>query len=160
MGDSRTAQENPLKGLSEEEKVPESILRKYEFCQKLSYGSYSVVWKVRDKASRKFRALKKMYQCFRNAEDAQLTYRELMYLNEFKGHDNIILLKEIIGDKTSNDVWCSFEYMGADLRSVIAAEILSDTHIKYVIYQILRGLKALHTAAFMFKKSKLLFFLV
>jgi mitogen-activated protein kinase 15 len=146
MGDSRTAQENPLKGLSEEEKVPESILRKYEFCQKLSYGSYSVVWKVRDKASRKFRALKKMYQCFRNAEDAQLTYRELMYLNEFKGHDNIILLKEIIGDKTSNDVWCSFEYMGADLRSVIAAEILSDTHIKYVIYQILRGLKALHTA--------------
>jgi|TARA_B110000091_G_scaffold205655_1_gene241586 mitogen-activated protein kinase 15 len=146
MGDSRTTQINPLENIAEEEKVPEAILRKYEFCQKLSYGAYGVVWKVRDKSSRKFVALKKMYQCFRNAEDAQLTYRELMYLHEFKGHDNIVLLKDLIGDKSSNDIWCAFQYMGADLRAVIAADVLSDTHRKYVIYQILRGLKALHTA--------------
>ena len=146
MGDSRSAQIDPLHDLSPEEQVPESILRKYEFCQKLSYGAYSVVWKVREKSSRKFIAMKKMYQCFRNAEDAQLTYRELMYLHEFKGHDNIIYLKELIGDKTTSDIWCSFPYMGADLRAVIAADVLSDTHRKYVMYQVLRGLKALHTA--------------
>ena len=137
MGDSRTAMKKVHSRLSPEETVPEPILRKYEFCQKLSYGAYSVVWKVREKSSRRFVALKKLYQCFRNAEDAQLTYRELMYLHEFKGHDNIVLLKEIIGDKTTNDIWLSFQYMGADLRAAIAAEVLGETHKKYVIYQIL-----------------------
>jgi len=154
MGDSRSSQKKNTTILSPEETVPESILRKYEFCQKLSFGSYSVVWKVRNKSSRRFCALKKMYQCFRNAEDAQLVYRELMYLHEFKGHDNIVLLKEVIGDKTTNDIYLSFEYMGADLRAAIAAEVLSETHRKYVIYQILRGLKALHSAQIIHRDIK------
>ena len=154
MGDSRTSKKKTNQRLSPEETVPESILRKYEFCQKLSFGAYSVVWKVRDKMSRRFIALKKMYQCFRNAEDAQMTYRELMYLHEFKGHDNIVLLKDIIGDKTTNDLYLTFEYMGADLRAAIAAEVLSDTHQKYVVYQILRGLKALHSAGVIHRDLK------
>lgn len=154
MGDSRTSMKKVSSRLSPEETVPEAILRKYEFCQKLSYGAYSVVWKVREKSSRRFVALKKLYQCFRNAEDAQLTYRELMYLHEFKGHDNIVLLKDIIGDKTTNDIWLSFGYMGADLRAAIAAEVLGDTHKKYVIYQILRGLKILHTGGVIHRDIK------
>ena len=144
MGDSRSLQKEHTTHPSEE--VSEALLRRFEFCQKLSYGAYSVVWKVRDKTSRRFVALKKLYQAFRNAEDAQLTYRELMYLHEFRGHENIVHLKELIGDKDSNDLYLTFEYMGADLRAVIAADILSETHRKYVIYQLLRALKALHSA--------------
>ena len=145
MGDSRSLKAQATE-VHASESVPEAMLRRFEFCQKLSFGAYSVVWKVRDKKTRKHLALKKLYQAFRDAEDAQLVYRELMYLHEFAGHENLPHLREIIGGKDDNDLWLVFEYMGADLRAVIAAGVLSDTHRKYVVYQTLRALKALHSA--------------
>lgn len=145
MGDSRSLKTKAV-AVHDSETVPESMLRRFEFCQKLSYGAYSVVWKVRDKKSRRFMALKKLYQAFRDAEDAQLTYREIMYLHEFRGHENIANLLQLIGTKDDNDLWLVFEYMGADLRAVIAAGVLSNTHKKYVVYQTLKALKVLHSA--------------
>lgn len=145
MGDSRSLKAKATH-VHESETVPEAMLRRFEFCQKLSYGAYSVVWKVRDKKSRKLMALKKIYQAFRDAEDAQLCYREVMYLHEFRGHENLPNLLELIGGKDDNDIWLVFDFAGADLRAIIAAGVLSETHRKYIIYQTLRGLKALHSA--------------
>ena len=59
-----------------------------EIAQKLGKGAYGIVWKAIDKVSRTQVALKKCFDAFRNATDAQRTYREIMYLEALNGHDN------------------------------------------------------------------------
>lgn len=57
-------------------------------------------------------ALKKCFDAFRNATDAQRTYREVMYLQELAGHDNIIRLLNIVRAENDRDIYLVFEYMG------------------------------------------------
>lgn len=53
--------------------------------QKLGKGAYGVVWKAIDKQTKQVVALKKVFDAFQNATDAQRTYREvLLYL--IQGH--------------------------------------------------------------------------
>lgn len=42
--------------------------------------AYGIVWKAIEKRSRGVVALKKCFDAFRNATDAQRTFREIMYL--------------------------------------------------------------------------------
>jgi mitogen-activated protein kinase 15 len=46
-------------------------------------------------------ALKKIFDAFRNQTDSQRTYREIMFLQEFGRHPNIIKLFNIL--KADND---------------------------------------------------------
>ena len=62
------------------EDIERHIVRKFEICQRLGKGAYGVVWKAVEKRSRAVVALKKCFEAFRNATDAQRTFREIMYL--------------------------------------------------------------------------------
>ena len=53
------------------------ILKKFDILQKLGKGAYGVVWKAVDKQSKQLVALKKVFDAFQNATDAQRTYREV-----------------------------------------------------------------------------------
>jgi mitogen-activated protein kinase 15 len=64
------------------EELEPHILRKFEILQKLGKGAYGVVWKAIDKQTKQVVALKKVFDAFQNATDAQRTYREvLLYLD-------------------------------------------------------------------------------
>jgi hypothetical protein len=52
-----------------------SVMSLNYFCK-----AYGVVWKAVEKKSRAVVALKKCFDAFRNATDAQRTFREIMYL--------------------------------------------------------------------------------
>jgi len=52
--------------------------------------AYGVVWKSVDKKTRDVVALKKIFDAFQNATDAQRTFREIMFLQEVNNHENII----------------------------------------------------------------------
>jgi hypothetical protein len=51
------------------------------------YQAYGIVWKATEKRSRGVVALKKCFDAFRNATDAQRTFREIMYLQVRQLHD-------------------------------------------------------------------------
>jgi serine/threonine protein kinase len=46
----------------------------------LGKGAYGVVWKAVDKQTKQIVALKKVFDAFQNATDAQRTYREVISL--------------------------------------------------------------------------------
>ena len=54
------------------------VLRKYDIQQKLGKGAYAVVFKGVDKKSKNVIAMKKIFDAFQNATDAQRTFREIM----------------------------------------------------------------------------------
>lgn len=49
-------------------------------------------------------ALKKIFDAFQNATDAQRTYREIMFLQELNGHENVVRLLNVIRAKNDKDI--------------------------------------------------------
>jgi serine/threonine protein kinase len=78
--------------------------------------AYGIVWKAIDKNTRQVVALKKCFDAFRNATDAQRTFREVMYLQELNGHSNIIRLLNVIKADNDRDIYLVFDFMG-ELKS-------------------------------------------
>ena len=132
------------------EEVEKHVLTRYELCQRLGKGAFGIVWKVIEKRSRKIMALKKCYDAFRSSEDAQATYREIMYLTEMAGHDNIVRLLQVIKGENNKDVYLVFDYMETDLYNLCRLDeqhgLLQPIHKKYLCYQLLKAVKYLHSA--------------
>jgi mitogen-activated protein kinase 15 len=136
------------------EEIEKHILRKYDVLQKLGKGAYGIVWKAMDRRTHQHVALKKCFDAFRNSTDAQRTFREIMYLQELAGHDNVIRLLNIIRAENDRDIYLVFDYMETDLHAVIRAGILEDIHKQYVIYQLLKSLYYMHSAELLHRDIK------
>ncbi|GAA5848127.1 hypothetical protein JCM9279_007465 [Rhodotorula babjevae] len=84
------------------------------------------------------------------------TLREIKLLRWFS-HENIISILDIIKPSTYDgfsEVYLIQELMETDLHRVIRSQELSDDHCQYFLYQTLRGLKALHSAAVLHRDLK------
>lgn len=128
------------------EDIDAHILAKYEILQKLGKGAYGIVWKVRDRETSEIYALKKIFDAFHNATDAQRTFREIIFLQELADHDNIITLLDVLKADNDRDIYLIFEFMESDLHAVIRANILEDIHKRFIIYQLLKAFKYMHSA--------------
>ncbi|CAE7881520.1 erkB [Symbiodinium sp. KB8] len=134
--------------------IEQHVLQKFQIIRKLGKGAYGVVWKAKDNRTDQIVALKKCYDAFRNATDAQRTFRECMYLTELRDHPNVVRLLNIIRAENDRDLYLVFEYLEADLHAVIRAGILQDVHIRYIVYQLLKVLKYLHSAELLHRDVK------
>lgn len=94
-------------------------------------------------------AIKKVENAFEDLVDAKRIYREMKLLRFFN-HDNIIKLNEILlpdNPKTFNDIYIVTELMETDLHRVIySKQKLSDDHIQFFVYQILKATLYMHSA--------------
>mmetsp|Transcript_132934 Transcript_132934/g.323072 ORF Transcript_132934/g.323072 Transcript_132934/m.323072 type:complete len:363 (-) Transcript_132934:546-1634(-) len=136
------------------EEIDRHVLRKYEIQQKLGKGAYGIVWKTVDKKTRDTVALKKIFDAFQNSTDAQRTFREIMFLQEVNNHDNIIRLLNVLKAENDRDIYLIFEYMETDLHAVIRANILEDVHKQYIMYQLFKALKFMHSAELLHRDIK------
>lgn len=136
------------------EEIESHILRKYEILQKLGKGAYGIVWKAIDKKTREVVALKKIFDAFQNATDAQRTFREIMFLQELNGHENIIRLLNVIRAENDRDIYLVFDFMETDLHAVIRANILEEIHKQYIMYQVLKALKFMHSGQIIHRDLK------
>jgi len=134
-----------MSAADESEEVDRHVLKRYEVGQKLGKGAYGIVWKSVDKKTKETVALKKIFDAFQNDTDAQRTFREIMFLQELE-HENIIGLQNVMKAENDKDIYLVFEYMETDLHAVIRANILEDIHKQYIIYQLLKSLKYMHSA--------------
>ena len=127
------------------EEIESLVLKRYQLLNKQGKGAYGVVFKAKDKKTNEIVALKKNFDAFQNSTDSQRTYREVMLLQELNGHENIISLLNVIKAENEKDIYLVFEYMETDLHTVIRANILEPIHKKFIMYQLFKALKFLHS---------------
>ena len=137
-----------------EDSVENHILKRFHLHKKIGKGAYGVVFKATDKKTKEVVALKKLYGAFRDDTDAQRTFREVMLLQELNGHDNIIRLLNVIKAENDVDLYLVFEHMEADLYNVTRAGILQDVHKKFIIYQLIKAIKFIHSAEILHRDLK------
>ncbi|XP_057210179.1 mitogen-activated protein kinase 15 isoform X2 [Triplophysa rosa] len=135
--------------------VEEHITSKYEIKRRLGKGAYGIVWKAVDRKTGETAAVKKIFDAFRNRTDAQRTFREIMFLQEFGDHPNIIKLLNVIRAQNDKDIYLVFEYMDTDLHAVIKkGSLLKDIHKRYIMYQLLKATKYLHSGNVIHRDQK------
>uniref|UniRef100_A0A671N6I2 mitogen-activated protein kinase n=1 Tax=Sinocyclocheilus anshuiensis TaxID=1608454 RepID=A0A671N6I2_9TELE len=125
--------------------VPE----RYQNLSPVGSGAYGTVCSALDTKSGLRVAVKKLSRPFQSIIHAKRTYRELQLLKHMK-HENVIGLLDAFSPATSlagfNDVYLVTHLMGADLNNIVKCQKLTDDHVQFLIYQILRGLKYIHSA--------------
>lgn len=131
------------------------ITKKYEIKKRLGKGAYGIVWKAIDRRTGEVVAVKKIFDAFRNQTDAQRTFREICFLQEFGDHENVIKLLNVIKADNDKDIYLVFEYMDTDLHNVIKkGNILKDIHKRYIMYQILKAAMYLHSGNVIHRDQK------
>ena len=125
-----------------------------DIAQKLGKGAYAVVFKAVDKKTKETVALKKIFDAFQNATDAQRTFREIMFLQEMAGHEHIVTLLNVLKADNDRDIYLVFEHMETDLHAAIRANILQEIHKQYILWQSLKALKYMHSAELLHRDMK------
>ena len=93
------------------DEVDRHVQRKYDIVQKLGKGAYGIVWRAQDKKTKEVVALKKIFDAFQNATDAQRTFREIMFLQEMADHEHIVKLTNVLKADNDRDIYLVFEHM-------------------------------------------------
>ncbi|NP_999813.1 MAP kinase [Strongylocentrotus purpuratus] len=110
-------------------------------------GAYGMVCSAVDTRHGGKVAIKKISP-FEHQTYCQRTLREIKILTRFN-HENIINIQDIIKADTieaMRDVYIVQSLMETDLYKLLKTQPLSNDHICYFLYQILRGLKYIHSA--------------
>ena len=122
---------------------------RYKFKRILGKGSYGIVGAYTDKKTNQPVAIKMLHK-LEDVIDAKRMLREIRILNNFR-HGNIIELKRVIyKEKEGQDfaeVYLITNLMDVDVNQLIrkSRDELSDDHIQFIMYQIFRAMKYIHS---------------
>lgn len=150
MAESNKKEDNFFRRRALDVKFDADATVDYQQLENIGIGAYGVVCSAIHKKTNDKVAIKKIPNVFDVQVVAKRTYREIKILKHFK-HDNIIHIREVIKPKETlndfRDVYVVFDLMESDLHKIIySKQELTEEHVRYFLYQILRGLKYIHSA--------------
>ena len=122
----------------------------YTVLKVLGFGAYGLVCSVLDTRSNEKVAIKKCKGVFRDVEDGKRVLREIALMKFFRNHENLLPIIDVLppldGPKFK-DVYMVMPLLDVDLNVVLRSkQALEESHYQYFVYQMLRGLKYLHSA--------------
>jgi serine/threonine protein kinase len=130
---------------------------RYQILDTLGSGAYGVVVSARDTRTGEVVAIKKIEKAFEHSTYTKRTLRELKIMRLLE-HENVIRIKSIQLPRSReefDDIYVILELMETDLSSIIKSpQPLSDEHCQFFLYQILRGLKYMHSAGILHRDLK------
>ncbi|KAJ1728546.1 mitogen activated protein kinase [Coemansia biformis] len=118
----------------------------YNVTQVIGQGAYGTVCSAKHIPSGVDVAIKRIGP-FDSAMLCQRTLREIKLLKHFN-HENIITIYDVVNLRPRNDfnyVYIVQELLDIDLHRIIKTQPLSEEHVQYFLYQILRALKSIHS---------------
>jgi len=122
---------------------------RYTPLKSIGTGAYGVVCSASDSMMQTKVAIKKCGNVFADLIDGKRVLREIKLLRHFH-HENIIGLRDMMNPPLTTvfkDVYLVLDLMDSDLEKVIRSHNqLTDHHIKFLLYQVFRGLKYIHSA--------------
>lgn len=122
---------------------------RYTIKEVIGKGSYGIVCSAVDNYTGEKVAIKKINNVFEHVSDATRILREIKLLRLLK-HPDIVEIKHIMlppSPRDFKDIYVVFELMETDLHQVIKAnDDLTPEHHQFFLYQMLRGLKFIHSA--------------
>lgn len=124
---------------------------RYKVKEIIGEGNSSIVCSAYDTHTGEMVAIKKINNIFENLSVAISVTREIKLLRRLY-HPDIVKIKNILlppSRKEFNDIYVVFEHMDCDLHQIIKAnDDLTPEHYQFFLYQILRGLKYIHTGTY------------
>lgn len=133
------------------------VPNRYQNLSPVGAGAYGQVSSAVDTENKIKVAIKKLARPFQSAIHAKRAYREIRLLKHMN-HENVIGLIDVFTPATSikdfEDVYMVTLLMGADLNNIVKTQRLSDDHVQFLVYQILRGLKYVHSAGIIHRDLK------
>ncbi|KAJ2900857.1 MAPK protein hog1 [Coemansia aciculifera] len=128
------------------------ITTRYTDLQPVGMGAFGLVCSARDQLKTRSVAIKKIMRPFSASVLAKRTYRELKLLKDLR-HENIISMSDVFVSPRE-DIYFVTELLGTDLYRLRQSRPLEKQFIQYFLYQILRGLKFVHSAGVIHRDLK------
>ncbi|CAO3606941.1 unnamed protein product [Mucor fragilis] len=128
------------------------VTTRYVDLQPVGMGAFGLVCSSKDQLTGMNVAIKKIMKPFSAPVLAKRTYRELKLLKALR-HENIISLSDIFISPLE-DIYFVTELLGTDLHRLLQSRPLEKQFIQYFLYQILRGLKYVHSAGVIHRDLK------
>ncbi|XP_061760901.1 STKc_p38 domain-containing protein isoform X2 [Nerophis ophidion] len=124
-----------------------------ERAMKAKYFKISAI----DQKTKEKVAIKKLYRPFQSLTHTKRAYRELRLLRHIQ-HENVICLLDVFTPDSSVEKFQTFymvmPFVAQDLGHIMKKRRLSQRIITYLFYQLLRGLKYIHSAGIIHRDLK------
>ncbi|KAI9464270.1 kinase-like protein [Russula earlei] len=133
-----------------------NLEKRWKLVREMGSGAYGVVISAADEISGETVAIKMVTRIFAKTTLAKRALRELTLLRHFSNHENITGLIDVDGIAESfSEMYLFMEPMEADLHQIIkSGQTLTNEHVQYFTYQILRGMKYVHSASVIHRDLK------
>lgn len=128
------------------------ITSRYVDLNPVGMGAFGLVCSAKDQLTGQNVAIKKILKPFSTPVLSKRTYRELKLLKQLR-HENLISLSDIFISPLE-DIYFVTELLGTDLHRLLTSRPLEKQFIQYFLYQILRGLKYVHSAGVVHRDLK------
>ncbi|KAJ5543249.1 hypothetical protein N7461_009252, partial [Penicillium sp. DV-2018c] len=125
---------------------------RYTDWKPLGLGVSGLVCSAKDQLVHRTVAVKKLAEPFASEAMARNVFREIQLLRQLR-HENIINLTDLF-ISPSEDIYIVTELMATDLNTILKSRRVEDQFAQYFMYQIMRGLKYLHSAGVVHRDLK------
>ncbi|KAJ7974019.1 Serine/threonine-protein kinase [Quillaja saponaria] len=134
--------------------IPRSA-ESYRMLDKVGQGTYSNVYKARDRYTGKIVALKKVRFDTSEPESVKFMAREIMILQKLD-HPNIVKLEGLATSRLQYSLYLVFDFMQSDLGRIISLteERLTEPQVKCYMLQLLSGLQHCHDRGILHRDIK------
>lgn len=133
----------------------DGLLNNYKLISKIGEGSFSEVFKVKEKKTGNFFAAKRLTKFYATTEEAE-NCAELKILQRLEYHSNVLSLVASVFEVRSGELSLIFDLMDMSMYDFIKdrKKKLSETQCKCYMFQLAQGLNHLHRSGIFHRDIK------